>query len=73
MTTGPNDEELLSRTARDPASFEPLVERHSTALHGYFARRALGAADDLLAELWPQDDEHVAGIGLAFARRRRPD
>ncbi|MFE2534906.1 RNA polymerase sigma factor [Streptomyces sp. NPDC059371] len=54
MTTGPDDEELLGRTARDPASFEPLVERHSAALHGYFARRAPGAADDLLAELWLQ-------------------
>ncbi|MGX9888771.1 RNA polymerase sigma factor [Streptomyces sp. NPDC002276] len=54
MTAGPDDEELLSRTARDPASFEPLVQRHSRALHGYFARRAPTAADDLLAELWLQ-------------------
>ncbi|WP_369244310.1 RNA polymerase sigma factor [Streptomyces sp. R41] len=54
MTTGLDDEELLGRTARDPASFEPLVERHSAALHGYFARRAPGAVDDLLAELWLQ-------------------
>ncbi|MFD3312494.1 RNA polymerase sigma factor [Streptomyces sp. NPDC058694] len=54
MTPGLGDEELLGRTARDPASFEPLVERHSAALHGYFARRAPGAADDLLAELWLQ-------------------
>ena len=54
MTTDLDDEELLGRTARDPASFEPLVERHSAALHGYFARRAPGAADDLLAELWLQ-------------------
>ncbi|MET8030438.1 RNA polymerase sigma factor [Streptomyces avermitilis] len=60
MTTGLDDEELLGRTPRDPASFEPLVERHSAALHGYFARRAPTAVDDLLAELWLQ----------AFATRR---
>ncbi|MFF3418792.1 RNA polymerase sigma factor [Streptomyces sp. NPDC002698] len=54
MTTGLDDEELLGRTARDPASFAPLVERHSAALHGYFARRAPEAAEDLLAELWLQ-------------------
>ncbi|MFJ8511037.1 RNA polymerase sigma factor [Streptomyces avermitilis] len=54
MTTGLDDEELLGRTPRDPASFEPLVERHSAALHGYFARRAPTAVDDLLAELWLQ-------------------
>ncbi|WP_242552332.1 RNA polymerase sigma factor [Streptomyces beijiangensis] len=33
-------------------AFEPLVERHSTALHGYLARRAPTAADDLLSEVW---------------------
>ncbi|MGI5195089.1 RNA polymerase sigma factor [Streptomyces sp. CA-288835] len=54
MTTDLDDEELLARAARDPAAFEPLVVRHSAALHGYFARRAPGAADDLLAELWLQ-------------------
>ncbi|MEE1766050.1 MULTISPECIES: RNA polymerase sigma factor [unclassified Streptomyces] len=54
MTTGLDDEELLDRAARHPAAFEPLVERHSRALHGYFARRAPTAADDLLAELWLQ-------------------
>ncbi|MFF5719598.1 RNA polymerase sigma factor [Streptomyces buecherae] len=46
------DEELLTRSRSDASSFEPLVERHSRALHGYFARRAPGAADDLLAEAW---------------------
>lgn len=54
MATGLDDKELLGRAARDPDAFEPLVERHSRALHGYFARRAPGAADDLLAELWLQ-------------------
>ncbi|MBB5935447.1 RNA polymerase sigma factor [Streptomyces zagrosensis] len=46
------DEELLARSDTDASAFEPLVERHSRALHGYFARRAPGAADDLLAEAW---------------------
>ncbi|MEU9349258.1 RNA polymerase sigma factor [Streptomyces sp. NPDC048278] len=44
----------LSRSAVDPAAFTPLVERYSVALHGYFARRMPGAADDLLAEAWLQ-------------------
>ncbi|QEV20010.1 RNA polymerase sigma factor [Streptomyces alboniger] len=48
------DEELLARAGRDASAFEPLVRRHSDALHGYFARRAPGAADDLLAEAWLQ-------------------
>ncbi|WP_225859021.1 RNA polymerase sigma factor [Streptomyces albicerus] len=54
MTTHLDDEELLTRAARHPAAFEPLVARHSTALHSYFARRAPAVADDLLAELWLQ-------------------
>ncbi|MFG2660953.1 RNA polymerase sigma factor [Streptomyces sp. NPDC048425] len=48
------DEVLLARARWDAAAFEPLVRRHSAALHGYFARRAPGAADDLLAEAWLQ-------------------
>ncbi|WP_256069920.1 MULTISPECIES: RNA polymerase sigma factor [unclassified Streptomyces] len=43
---------MLARSARDPAAFEPLVGRHSAPLHGYLARRAPTAADDLLAEVW---------------------
>ncbi|MGW3742737.1 RNA polymerase sigma factor [Streptomyces sp. NPDC005146] len=61
--TGARDDDSLARSARDPAAFEPLVTRHSTALHGYFARRAPVAADDLLAELWLQ----------AYAARRNFD
>ncbi|MEV6110885.1 RNA polymerase sigma factor [Streptomyces sp. NPDC051940] len=57
------DDELLGGAARDPAAFEPLVARHSTALHGYLRRRAPAAADDLLAEVWLQ----------AFAARRTFD
>ncbi|MGW3951049.1 RNA polymerase sigma factor [Streptomyces sp. NPDC004752] len=53
----------LSMSAEDPAEFTPLVERYSAALHGYFARRMPGAADDLLAEAWLQ----------AFAARRTFD
>jgi RNA polymerase sigma-70 factor (ECF subfamily) len=36
----------------DPGRFEGLVAEHSGALHGYLARRAPHAADDLLAEVW---------------------
>ncbi|MFI0965394.1 RNA polymerase sigma factor [Streptomyces sp. NPDC021080] len=46
------DEELLIRSLRDPVAFEPLVTRHSSALHGFLARRAPAAADDLLSETW---------------------
>ncbi|MGW1067101.1 RNA polymerase sigma factor [Streptomyces aureus] len=48
------DEDLLVRAAREPAAFEPLVDRHSVALHGYLVRRAPTAADDLLSEVWLQ-------------------
>ncbi|MFF4651387.1 RNA polymerase sigma factor [Streptomyces sp. NPDC001380] len=53
----------LTRAASDAAAFAPLVERYSAALHGYFARRAPAAADDLLSEVWLQ----------AFAARRTFD
>ncbi|MGK5637915.1 RNA polymerase sigma factor [Streptomyces sp. URMC 126] len=49
-----SDDELLARSAGEARAFEPLVGRHAAALHGYFARRAPGAADDLLAEAWLQ-------------------
>lgn len=50
---GPGDDDaVLAASAGDPAAFEPLVARHSAALHGYLARRAPAAADDLLAEVW---------------------
>ncbi|WP_232792421.1 RNA polymerase sigma factor [Actinacidiphila yeochonensis] len=53
----------LAMAAGDPAAFTPLVEMYSAALHGYFARRVPGAADDLLSEAWLQ----------AFAARRTFD
>ncbi|MFE2432701.1 RNA polymerase sigma factor [Streptomyces sp. NPDC059373] len=53
----------LTRAAADAGEFTPLVEKYSPALHGYFARRVPGAADDLLAEAWLQ----------AFAARRTFD
>ncbi|MFC0596845.1 RNA polymerase sigma factor [Streptomyces palmae] len=53
----------LIRSVDDAAAFTPLVERHSSALHGYFARRVPASADDLLAETWLQ----------AFATRRTFD
>jgi RNA polymerase sigma factor (sigma-70 family) len=49
-----DDADLLVRSAGEPATFEPLVERHSTALHGFLARRVPAAADDLLSEVWLQ-------------------
>ncbi|MEV5977927.1 RNA polymerase sigma factor [Streptomyces sp. NPDC052114] len=61
-----SDEALLARSARDTAAFETLVRRHSAALHGYFARRAPGAADDLLAEAWLQ--AYTARLGFDTAR-----
>jgi RNA polymerase sigma-70 factor (ECF subfamily) len=47
-----SDELLLARSATDPASFEPLVERHSPALYAYLARRMPNAAEDVLSEVW---------------------
>ncbi|MEU8701204.1 RNA polymerase sigma factor [Streptomyces sp. NPDC048680] len=58
-----NDAQLMRAATGDAAAFTPLVEKYSTALHGYFARRMPGAADDLLAETWFQ----------AFAARRTFD
>ncbi|WP_328929221.1 RNA polymerase sigma factor [Streptomyces sp. NBC_00190] len=49
-----DEEELLTRSAREPEAFEALVVRQSASLHGYLARRAPDAADDLLAEVWLQ-------------------
>ncbi|MQY13469.1 ECF RNA polymerase sigma factor SigR [Streptomyces sp. RB5] len=57
------DEQLLVRARHAPEAFEPLVRRHSVALHGYLVRRAPLAADDLLGEVWLQ----------AYARRRTYD
>lgn len=45
-------DELLTRSITDPPVFERLVVEHSTALHGYLARRAGAEADDLLNEVW---------------------
>lgn len=49
---GGDDDAALAGSAHDPAAFEPLVARHTAALHGYLARRAPAAADDLVAEVW---------------------
>ncbi|MCP3759323.1 sigma-70 family RNA polymerase sigma factor [Streptomyces sp. TBY4] len=48
------DDRLLGRSAKDARAFEVLVVRMSGVLHGYLARRAPAAADDLLAEVWLQ-------------------
>jgi RNA polymerase sigma factor (sigma-70 family) len=47
----------------DPGRFEHLVDVHGPRVHAYLARRAPGAADDLLAEVWL----------AAFAHRHRYD
>jgi len=60
---GDSDAQLTRSASGDAAAFTRLVETHSSALHGYFARRMPGAADDLLAEAWLQ----------AFAARRTFD
>jgi RNA polymerase sigma factor (sigma-70 family) len=60
---GDSDAQLTRSAAGDASAFTPLVETYSPALHGYFARRMPGAADDLLAEAWLQ----------AFAARRTFD
>ncbi|MFE2323190.1 RNA polymerase sigma factor [Streptomyces sp. NPDC059385] len=57
-----DDEELLTRSARDTDAFEALVIRLSGGLHGYLARRAPDAADDLLAEVWLQAFTGRAGF-----------
>ncbi|MES4907172.1 MULTISPECIES: RNA polymerase sigma factor [unclassified Streptomyces] len=64
------DDELLRRSQRDPTAFEPLVARHSAALHGYLVRRAPGAADDLLAELWLRAYEGRHGFDAARGTAR---
>ncbi|MFG2370180.1 RNA polymerase sigma factor [Streptomyces sp. NPDC048504] len=59
-----DSEAQLTRSAQgDPAAFTHLVKTHSSALHGYFARRMPAASEDLLAETWLQ----------AFAARRTFD
>jgi RNA polymerase sigma-70 factor (ECF subfamily) len=61
-TDSETDEELLTRSVRDPVAFEPLVARRSTALHGFLVRRVPGAADDLLSETWLQAFRGRAGF-----------
>lgn len=56
------DEQLLTWSAKNPAAFETLVVRHSVSLHGYLARRAPDAADDLLSETWLQAFAGRAGF-----------
>ncbi|MFD4562397.1 RNA polymerase sigma factor [Streptomyces sp. NPDC058469] len=59
-----DSEAQLTRSARgDTGAFTHLVRAHSSALHGYFARRMPAAAEDLLSETWLQ----------AFAARRTFD
>ncbi|TXR95944.1 RNA polymerase sigma factor [Streptomyces sp. col6] len=64
------DEDLLARSAREPTAFEPLVARHSAALHGYLVRRAPAAADDLLSEVWLQAYAHRGTFDAARGSAR---
>ncbi|WNI24319.1 RNA polymerase sigma factor [Streptomyces sp. ITFR-16] len=64
------DEDLLTRSAREPTAFEPLVARHSAALHGYLVRRAPSAADDLLSEVWLQAYAHRGAFDAARGSAR---
>ncbi|WUH91204.1 sigma-70 family RNA polymerase sigma factor [Streptomyces sp. NBC_00433] len=64
------DASALARSARDPAAFEPLVARHTRTLHGYLARRAPGAADDLVAEVWLRAFAGRAGFDPARGTAR---
>ncbi|TDC21376.1 RNA polymerase sigma factor [Streptomyces sp. 8K308] len=64
------DDELLARAARKSSAFEPLVARHTAALHGYLVRRAPAVADDLLADVWLQAyaNRHTYDVGRRPAR-----
>lgn len=56
------DAELIVRSCREPASFEPIFERHFTAVYRYLRRRVGDAsAEELAAETFLQ----------AFAGRER--
>ncbi|WP_404953077.1 RNA polymerase sigma factor [Streptomyces sp. 147326] len=65
-----DEDELLTRSARDTDAFEALVVRLSAHLHGYLARRAPDAADDLLAEVWLQAFAGRAGFDAARGTAR---
>ncbi|MFG2777792.1 RNA polymerase sigma factor [Streptomyces prunicolor] len=60
---GDSDAQLTRSANGDAAAFTHLVKAHSSALHGYFARRMPAVSEDLLAETWLQ----------AFAARRTFD
>jgi RNA polymerase sigma factor (sigma-70 family) len=59
---GGGDAELIIRSCREPASFEPIFERHFAAVYRYLRRRVSDAsAEELAAETFLQ----------AFAGRER--
>jgi hypothetical protein len=48
-----SDSEVLADSRRNPEAFADIVRRHSSAVHGYLARRAgRQTADELLGEVW---------------------
>ncbi|MFP3988161.1 hypothetical protein U9R90_11765 [Streptomyces sp. E11-3] len=80
MTTDTTDVDedatLLASAAHDPAGFEPLVLRHSAALHGYFARRAPGRTGEpgragALFQIWPTGRASSSSAPSRTARAAR--
>ncbi|MCW2767250.1 MAG: putative sigma factor [Nocardioides sp.] len=47
-----SDAQLVKRSLAEPRCFEELVALHGARVHSYLYRRAPGAADDLLSEVW---------------------
>jgi len=48
-----SDSEVLADSRQNPEAFADIVRRHSSAVHGYLARRAgRQTADELLGEVW---------------------
>lgn len=84
----PDDARLIAESCRIPERFGAVFDRHSTAIHGYIARR-LGrdAADDLVAETFliafrqrggydpdqPSARPWLYGIATRLVSRRRRD
>ena len=48
------EDDLLVRSRKDAAAFEPLVRRLAVEVYAYLARRAPQEAEDLVAQVWAQ-------------------
>ena len=75
-----DDDQLLARSARDPAAFGAFYERHERLILGYFVRRVRDPelAADLAAETFAGGADRRAQVprgrraGLGLADRDRP-